>query len=96
VIRVIFLSMVLPLALTLSGPIYYGVSNGPQWRVTVWALASVPVFLWYTRSSFQKTFGSAHGFVGAALGLVAIALFAAVVFLVGDHAVYFLVRAISN
>ena len=95
-IRVVFLSMLLPVALSLSGPIYYGYSHAPQWRIAIWALASVPVFLWYTRSSFQKTFASAHGFVGAAFGLVAIALTATVFFVVGDYAVYFLVRAISN
>ena len=94
-IRVVFLSMLLPVALSLSGPIYYGYSHAPQWRIAIWALASVPVFLWYTRSSFQRNF-RAHSFMGAALGLIAIALVATVFFMVGDYAVYFLVRAISN
>ena len=94
-IRIIFLSMLLPVALTLSGPIFYGYSHAPHWRVTVWALASVPVFLWYTRSSFRNNFRD-QGATGAVLGLVVIAIVAAAFFMVGDYAAYFLVRSISN
>ncbi|MGC1861514.1 MAG: hypothetical protein WA733_10415 [Methylocystis sp.] len=94
-IRVIFLSMLLPVVLTLSGPIYYGYSHAPHWRIAVWALASVPVFLWYTRSSFRNNFRD-QSVIGATFGLVVIAIVAAAFFMVGDYAVYFLVRSISN
>ena len=94
-IRVIFLSMLFPVVLTLTGPIYYGYSHAPQWRIAVWALASVPVFLWYTRSSFQNNFRG-QGVLVAAFGLVFIVLVATAFFMAGDYAVYFLVRSISN
>jgi hypothetical protein len=87
--------MLLPVALTLSGPIYYGYWNAPHWRVAVWAFACVPVFLWYTRREFMNNFGR-RGAIGVSFSLVAIAAVAAVFFLAGDYAVYFLVRSISN
>jgi hypothetical protein len=94
-IRVILLSMLFPVALTLTGPIYFGVSNAPHWRVAIWALASVPVFLWYTRSSFRNNFRG-QGLLSAAFGLVFIAIVAVAFFMAGDYGVYFLVRSISN
>jgi len=94
-IRVIFLSMLLPVALTLTGPVYFGISNATHWRVAVWALASVPAFLWYTRSSFRNNF-EGQGLLSATFGLVVIVIVAAAFFMAGDYGVYFLVRAISK
>ncbi len=93
--RVVFLSMLLPSALTLFGPIYYGVYGAPNWRITVWALASVPVFLWLSRDSFRHAYAG-YQFVDVVVGLVLISVIAAAFFLAADFGVYFLVRSISN
>jgi hypothetical protein len=39
VVLVVLLSMALPVALSVVGPIYYGYMNGPYWRVLIWAAA---------------------------------------------------------
>jgi hypothetical protein len=45
-LRVVFLSMIGPIILSAVGPIYYGYTHGPYWRVIVWALAVTVLFLW--------------------------------------------------
>ena len=42
--RVVFLSLALPVAFSLVGPIYYGYSHGPYWRVLIWASACTVIF----------------------------------------------------
>src|SRR5260370_5578802 len=52
-LRVILLSMAVPIILSATGPLYYGYTDGPYWRVIVWALACTVGFSWLERSSFK-------------------------------------------
>src|SRR5262249_50677140 len=43
-LRVVSLSMIVPVILSAVGPIYYGYTHGPYWRVIVWALVVAVAF----------------------------------------------------
>jgi hypothetical protein len=73
-LRVVFLSMIGPIILSAVGPIYYGYTHGPYWRVIVWAVAVTVLFLWWARSSFKNALSTAQTSVNAALNIVAIVL----------------------
>ena len=44
--RVFSLGLGLPVAFSLVGPIYYGYTHGPYWRVIVWASVCTVIFCW--------------------------------------------------
>jgi hypothetical protein len=97
VIAVVLLSMVLPVALSVAGPIYYGYTNGPYWRVLIWAAVCAVGAVWLYRRSFTAAFADADYSAAVKLGnVIAIVLVIAVCFIAGDSAIYFLVRSISN
>lgn len=90
--RIVVLAMLLPVALSLAGPIYYGYTNGPYWRVIIWALACTIGFLWLNRSSINPSSSAAIN----ALNVVLISLTVAAAFLIGDSIVYLLTHLISK
>ena len=53
-VRVIFLSMAAPVILSAVGPLYYGYTHGPYWRIIIWALACTVGFSWLKRLSFKS------------------------------------------
>jgi hypothetical protein len=53
-LRVTFLAMALPVALSLAGPIYYGYTNGPYWRVLIWAGACTVGGSTFVHCGFQR------------------------------------------
>ncbi len=59
-LRVILLSMAVPIILSATGPLYYGYTDGPYWRVIVWALACTVGFSWLERSSFKSALSTAR------------------------------------
>jgi hypothetical protein len=94
---VVFLSMVLPVTLSLAGPIYYGYTNGPFWRVLIWAAVCTIGAVWLYRQSFTAAFSDADYSTAVKLvNVIAIVLVIGLCFLAGDSAIYFLVRSISN
>jgi hypothetical protein len=95
IVLVVLLSMALPVALSVTGPIYYGYTNGPYWRVLIWAAVCTIGAVWFYRSSFTAAFGDASAAVKL-VNLIAIVLVMGLCFVLGDSAIYFLVRAISN
>ena len=58
-LRVILLGMAVPIILSATGPLYYGYTDGPYWRVIVWALACTVGFSWLERSSFTSALSTA-------------------------------------
>ncbi len=96
-VRVIFLSLALPVILSAIGPAYYGFTGGPYWRAIVWALACVVPFLWWSRSSFAHAWRTAPpSIVGRSLLVIAIVVIAAIAFAAGDLLVYVLARSLSR
>jgi hypothetical protein len=95
-VRVVSLGLGLPVAYSLIGPIYYGYTHGPYWRVIVWALASTVIFCWQVRSSFKSALSTAPpSIIGRFLMVLAIVVVAAIGFFVGDTLVYLFVRALT-
>jgi hypothetical protein len=95
VLRVVFLTMIGPIILSAVGPIYYGYTNGPYWRVIVWALAVTVPFLWWAGPSFKYALSTAPpSVIGRALLIVAIVVVIAGVLVIGDSLLYFLARAL--
>jgi hypothetical protein len=96
-LRVILLSMALPVVLSLLGPIYYGYMGEHYWRVLVWAGACTILGLWFYRTSFAAAFnGASYSSAVKILNVVAIIAFMAFCFVAGDSAVYLIVRSISR
>jgi hypothetical protein len=94
---VILLGLLVPIVLSVVGPIYYGYNNGPYWRVIVWALACTLGFLWLARSSLRETLLAAPpSIIGRSLPVVAIIAMIAVAVIVGDSLVYLFVRSLSH
>jgi hypothetical protein len=105
--RVLFLGLlVLPIAITpplvvsLIGPVYFGYSHAPYWRVLAWALASTTCFFWWGGTSAFKT-----AFTGEAatlpfwiklMNVVLIITWATLGIVAGHSLAYVLVRSISN
>jgi hypothetical protein len=97
VVLVVLLSMALPVALSVTGPIYYGYMDGPYWRVLLWAAVCTIGAVWFFRQSFTVAFSDAHYSAAVILvNVIAIVLVIGLCFLAGDSAIYFLVRSISN
>jgi hypothetical protein len=91
---VVFLSMLLPVTLSLAGPIYYGYTNGPYWKVIIWALASTVGFLWLDRSTLRQSLTNDRISNAKSFSLISLIVMAA--FLAGDSIAYFLTHLISN
>lgn len=97
VVLVVLLSMALPVALSVAGPIYYGYTNGPYWRVLIWAAVCTVGAVWLYRQSFTAAFIDAdYSTAVKFVNVIAIVLVIGLCFLAGDLAIYFLVRSISN
>ena len=97
VVLVVLLSMALPVALSVAGPIYYGYINGPYWRVLIWAAVCAIGAVWFYRQSFTAAFSDADYSTAVKLvNVMAIVFVIGLCFLAGDSAIYFLVRSISN
>lgn len=97
VVLVVLLSMALPVALSVVGPIYYGYINGPYWRVLIWAAACTIGFVWLFRQSFTARFSDDDCSTAVKLvNVVAVVLTIGLCFLAGNSAIYFLARSISN
>jgi len=93
--RAVSLGLGLPVALSLVGPIYYGHTHGPYWRVVVWASACTVIFCWQERSSFRHALSTAPpSVIGRLLLVLAIVVMAAAGFLAGDTLVYLIARAL--
>jgi hypothetical protein len=94
---VILLGLLVPIALSLFGPIYYGYNDGPYWRVIVWALASTVGFLWVARSVLRNTLRTGSpSIIGRAALVVVIFATTAVAVVVGDSLIYLLVRSLLS
>jgi hypothetical protein len=95
--RVYILSMAGPIVLSGLGPFYYGYTNSPYWRVTVWALACTVPYLWWARSNLKSALSSAPpSIIGKSFVIVTIAIMVAVAFLAGDTLVYLIARAVHS
>ena len=98
-LRVIFLSLLGPIVLSAIGPIYYGYTNAPYWRIIVWAFVCTVGCAWWSRSSFKVAFNTDHAprsFLGRSSLFIAIIVVIAVGFIAGDSLAYVLARSISN
>ena len=93
--RAIFLSMAGPVILSAVGPLYYGYTHGPYWRIVVWALACTVGFSWLERSSFKSALSTAPpSIIGRSLLVVAIVTVVTIAFLVGDSLLYLFARSL--
>ncbi len=94
-VRVVVLCMAGPVILSTLGPFYYGYTNGPYWRVIVWALACTIPFFWWTRSDFKSALSTAqHSIIERIANSVAIVIAVAAAFVAGDSLVYLLARSL--
>ena len=94
-LRMIFLSLLGPVALSALGPLYYGYTHGPYWRVIIWALACMVPFLWWARSSFKHALSTApSSIIGRSSLVVLIVAVVAIAFVAGDTFAYSLARAL--
>jgi hypothetical protein len=94
-VRVVFLSMAGPVILSAVGPLYYGYTHSPYWRIIVWALASTVGFLWLERSSFKRAVSTAPpSILGRSLLVVTIVAVVIIAFVVGDSLLYLLARSL--
>lgn len=91
----VFGGMFLPVLLSLIGPIYYGITGGPPWRIAVWATASLAGFLWIWRRLLAGHLAGLSG-ADATKAFLAIVIVSGAFFMIGDYAVYFVARLISN
>jgi hypothetical protein len=97
VVLVVLLSMALPVALSIAGPIYYGYKNTPYSAVLIWAAVWTVGAVWFYRQSFTAAFSDAdYPAAVKLLNIIAIIVTISLCFLAGDSAIYFLVRSISN
>lgn len=91
--RVLVLSMAGPVIFSALGPIYYGYTRGPYWRVIVWALACTVGSLWFYRSDLKTAIPEAPPSLMARIFLVLlIVITIAVALVVGDTLIYLLAR----
>ena len=92
-LRVISLSMAMPVILSATGPLYYGYTGGPYWRVIVWALACTVGFTWLERASFKSALSTAPpSIIGRSLVVISIVALAFIAFVVGDSLLYLFAR----
>jgi hypothetical protein len=92
IVRLAFLSMVGPVALSAIGPIYYGYTDSPYWRIIVWALACTVPFLWWARPAFMNAL-STHDLRLPGL-ILAIVVAVVTAFIIGDTLIYLLARSL--
>lgn len=93
--RVVSLSLALPVAFSLVGPIYYGYTHGPYWRVIIWASACTVLFCWQVRSYFRHALSTAPpSIIGRFLLVLAIVVVIAIGFFAGDTLVYLIARSL--
>jgi hypothetical protein len=86
-----------PIILSGLGPFYYGYTNGPYWRVIVWALACTVPFLWWARSNLKSALSTASpSITGKLLAIMTIAIIVAAAFLAGNTLVYLVARAVHS
>jgi hypothetical protein len=96
-LRVTILAMALPVAFSLAGPIYYGYTDGPYSRVLIWAAACTVILMWTSRRSLVGSLINTPSSPAIKLvNAIAIVVAVGVSFIIGDSAVYCLVRLISN
>jgi hypothetical protein len=94
-LRMIFLGMGLTVILSLIGPIYYGFTNGPYWRVILWASVCIVICCWQARQSFRHAWQTAPlSTIGRLLLMAAIVAVIVIAFVAGDSLVFLLVRSI--
>ena len=97
VVLVVLLSMALPVALSVGGPIYFGYMNDPYSAVLIWAGVCTIGAVWFYRQSFTAAFSDDDYSTAVKLvNVIAIILFIGLCLLAGNSAIYFLVRSISN
>jgi hypothetical protein len=85
--------MAVPIILSATGPLYYGYTDGPYWRVIVWALACTVGFSWLERSSFKSALSTAPpSMIGRSLVVISIVVVAFIAFFVGDSLLYLFAR----
>jgi heme/copper-type cytochrome/quinol oxidase subunit 2 len=93
---VVLLTIALPVALSLAGPIYDGYANAPYLSVLIWAGVCTIMSCWFYRRSFTVAFSDApYSSAVKLLNIVAIIVAMGLCFLAGDSAAYFIVLAIS-
>jgi hypothetical protein len=90
IMRVFVLSMVGPIVLFGIGPFYYGYTNGPYWRVIVWALACTVGYSWLGFKGVLST--APPSVIGRSLFILAIVIMMAVAFVAGDLLIYLFAR----
>jgi hypothetical protein len=94
-LRVILLSMAVPIILSSTGPLYYGYTNGPYWRVIVWAIACTVGLSWLERSSFKSALSPASpSMIGRSLIIISIVVVTFIAFFVGDSLLYLFARSL--
>jgi hypothetical protein len=97
IIRVFVLSMAGPIILSATGPFYYGYTNGPYWRVIVWALACTVPFLWWARPDFRSALSTAPpSIIGRSLVVVAIVMMVAVALVAGHSLIYLVALSLNH
>jgi hypothetical protein len=94
-VRVIVFSMAVPVIFSAVGPLYYGYTHGPYWRILVWAFACTVGFCWLERSSFKSALRTAPpSIVGRSLLVVVIVAVAAIAFVAGDSLLFIIARSL--
>ena len=88
-------AMLLPVLISLTGPIYYGVTGGPPWRVAIWGATCLIGFIWLSRAALRRNIGELDN-ANATKAFVAIILVSGAFFEAGDYLAYFLARSFSN
>jgi hypothetical protein len=96
VVRVIFFSLLGPIALSLSGPIYFAYTHAQYSTAVVWALACA---LWWAQPSFEAALTDTNWLRPVwykSTLIVAVVAILAFAFVSGDSLAYFLARSLSN
>jgi hypothetical protein len=93
--RVTLVAMLGPVILSLAGPMYYGYTHTPYWRVIVWVIACTIGLAWWSRESFKIALSTApSSIVGRSLSVVSIVMIIGIAFAIGDSLVYLLAGSI--
>ena len=94
----IFLALIGPIALSLWGPIYFGLRHTPYLAVIIWTASCTVYLLWWSRDSFRHMFNQQPGasiwYNFSLVAAIIVTVFGA--FLGAQSLVYFLVGRISN
>jgi hypothetical protein len=97
-VRIIFLALIGPIALSLWGPIYFGFRHVSYLAVIIWAAICTGYMLWWSRDSFRYMFSlrDTSALFWYYPSLVAIVVIMGAAFLGAQSLVYFFVVRISN